>query len=136
LQWDWSVGIIAALIVLFAWLLIWDLIHSQYYFASTGRISFLEQGVEIAVAVYFFLLPALSRQRLLRYGDVAVGRVVHQELMQQSSSIKSVIFYAFVDGSKRGFIGERIAHWNVTDGAPIVVYFDPLNPHRNIALEC
>src|ERR1700689_239522 len=44
LQWDWSIGVISVFIVLFAWLLIWDLTHSQYYFASTGRIPFLEQG--------------------------------------------------------------------------------------------
>jgi hypothetical protein len=54
LQWDWSIGVIVALIALSAWLLIWDFIHFQYYFASPGRIPFPEQGLEIAAAIYFF----------------------------------------------------------------------------------
>jgi hypothetical protein len=134
-RWDWNIGVSAALIIFFAGLLNWDLSHSKYYFAPTGRVSLLIQGAGMAVAVVFFFLPALSKQGLLRNGDVAVGRVVHQELMQQSGSVRSVIFYAFEDSSKHGFIGQRFAHWDVVEGAPIVVYYDPSDPTKNIALK-
>lgn len=83
-------------------------------------------------------LPDFSKSRLLRFGDVTVGRVVWQRRIDRGrNGSVSVVFYAFVDKANRPYIGQGQDYTdNIGQGAPIVVFYDPLDPDRNIGLEC
>ena len=87
--------------------------------------------------IAFPVLPELPNGKLLREGELVVGRVIHQETFSGSRDTWTVIFYAFADGANRGFIGKgRDYSDSLAHGAPVVVYYDPLNPERNVAMEC
>jgi len=79
----------------------------------------------------------LRDAKLIRDGEVSVGRVVLQEYFTLKSSSASLLHYAFVDSVGRGVLGEgRDRSGNIGDGAPLVVFYDPLDPNRNVALDC
>jgi hypothetical protein len=135
IQWDWRLNLGFALLVLFALLIGISLISSTAP-PSDHHIS-LPQAAIIVVIASLFLSPSLSKLKLLRNGDLAVGRVVYQQTASGNRHKWSFIFYAFVDATNRGFIGYGTDLTDtLAEGAPVLVYFDRSNPYKNVAMEC
>jgi hypothetical protein len=88
--------------------------------------------------MYITILLDSTKRNLLREGEVTIGRVVCQgrtASAPKQSSI-SIIYYAFVDNGNRAFIGRgRDYSDNIAEGAPVVVFYEPLDPSQNVALE-
>jgi hypothetical protein len=82
------------------------------------------------------LAPELSNRKLLSDGELAVGRAIHQETVPAGKNTWSAIFYAFADGANQGFIGNgQDSSDSLAKGAPIIVYYDSLEPDKNVAME-
>lgn len=94
-------------------------------------------------------LGSLSKQNLLREGEVTVGRVVHQYRLSGSSKGslyipgqkgrpgESQIFYAFADRANRAFVGSGTDFsGNVGEGAAVVIFYNPLDPNQNVSTDC
>ena len=136
IQWDWRIRLGAALLISFGALIGISLITTTK--VSGNAFSSLMRIAVIVAIVLLFLLPSLSNRTLFRNGDVAVGRVVYQQTTSGSRRHTwSVIFYAFVDRGNRGFIGQGTdLTESLAEGAPVLVYYDQLNPYKNVAMEC
>lgn len=80
--------------------------------------------------------PAWIRHwRLIRSGEATVGRVIWSSSTTNQGG--SSIFYAFVDQTSRHFIGHgEDLGGNLSEGAPLVVFYDGLDPDHNTALDC
>jgi len=92
----------------------------------------------LTIEVRFPIAPAFSKLRLLRLAEVTVGRVVCLgKTMGMAHGSESVISYAFLDGAGRAFIGQGIDYTDsLMEGAPIVIFYEALDPTLNVALEC
>lgn len=76
-------------------------------------------------------------EALLQTGELAFGRVVHQETLHGEDGDYGSVHYVFVDGANRGFIGQGTDNrGGLAEGAPTLVFYDPLDPNQNIALDC
>src|SRR5271157_3471397 len=87
-----------------------------------GRVSLVLLVASILIALA--ASNPLRQARLMRGGEIAVGRLVLQENFTLRS-VGSFLHYAFVDSTGRGFFGEgRDFLENVDTGAPLVVFYD------------
>ena len=138
LRWTWHMKIAVTLLALAIALVIWVLA------SSSGKIENVNDDLStlmiflicFAVAVSFPLIPELSNRKLLTDGELVVGRVVRVEAVQRGRKSWSIIFYAFADAANRGYIGAgKDFSDSLAQGAPVVVFYDPLNPRKNAALE-
>jgi hypothetical protein len=83
------------------------------------------------------LLPDLSKRELIRSGEASVGRVIFQAQIGTGRGSWICTSYAFLDTAGRGFIGQGRSYSDgLGTGAPLVIFYDPLDPKRNIALDC
>jgi hypothetical protein len=83
------------------------------------------------------VIPDLANRKLICEGEIAVGRVVHQRTISRGRSSWSSIHYAFVDSANRGFVDDGVDYSDTLgEGAPVVIFYDPLDPNQNVALEC
>jgi hypothetical protein len=140
IRWSWLARVSTVLLLLFTAFAIWNAVSR----GSTDQQGINRKGV-LLMAV---LLPSMvfglqtmagaSNRKLLRMGEVTVGRVVCQETLGEAQQRPfSSIIYAFVDGGNRPFVGQGTdLTQNLGEGAPIAIFYDPLDPSQNIALEC
>ena len=137
LSWSWRMKAAVSLLTAMMFFVIWTVV--AYLSSGDFRdplIVLILVGWACAL-IAFPVLPELPNGKLLREGELVVGRVIHQETFSGSRDTWTVIFYAFADGANRGFIGKgRDYSDSLAHGAPVVVYYDPLNPERNVAMEC
>jgi hypothetical protein len=141
IEWGWPLKAAAALLVLILTFSIW----ATYAFGYSGNRSGLrDETVPVMFLLALGLLIGLQvvvelpKWRLLKVGEVTVGRVVYQRRVVRGrrGSISSIV-YAFVDGGSRPFIGQGRDYTNkIGAGAPVVVFYNPFDPSRNVSLEC
>lgn len=136
LRWNWRIRLAVAFLTIVAIAAI--LILS----APTGpedlkpELTFLFILAGVAAVVIFPFLHEISKRRLLSEGELVIGRVVYQQTVQQGRNNRSKIFYAFADSAGRGYIGRGTDYSDsLASGAPILVYYDALNPNKNTAME-
>jgi hypothetical protein len=140
IRWSWLARVSTVLLLLFTAFAIWNVASR-----SSTNLQGINRGKVLLMAV---LLPSMafglqtmagaSKRKLLRMWEVTVGRVVCQETLGEARQRPfSAIIYAFVDGGNRPFVGQGTdLTQNLGEGAPIVIFYDLLNPNQNIALEC
>ena len=136
LLWNWRMKATAVLTVLIIAILIWIVpAHSvRGRFNDGGSILILVCWVTALIALP--LVPELSNRELLTDGEIAVGRIIYQ-IEQPGKDRRSAILYAFADGRNRGFVGRGFDISNsLGRGAPVIIFYDPLNPNKNVAMEC
>lgn len=137
LSWNWPMKGAVLLPVLMGFLGIWAV--TMYLSKQNPRdpiAALIVLGWATAV-IAFPMWPELLNRKLLREGELAVGCVVHEETFSGRRDSWTVIFYAFADGARRGFIGKgRDFSDSLGPGAPVIIYYDALNPQKNVALEC
>jgi hypothetical protein len=137
LRWNWRMKTAVVLAILLCGTLSWTLTaHSlRERSGDSGLVLILLCWVTFLVSLP--LTREVSNRRLLRDGEVAVGRVIYQQTVQPGKDSWSAIFYAFADGGNRGFVGRGCDLSNsLGQGAPLIVFYDPLNPNKNVAQEC
>ncbi len=140
-KWSWTQRAAMAVALLIAAIVVWIA-----YEALLGSREEETVGFAVLFALIFYLTielrfpiaPAFSRLRLLRFAEVTVGRVVCLgKTMGGAHRSESVISYAFLDGAGRAFIGQGIDYTDsLMEGAPVVIFYDALDPTLNVALEC
>lgn len=137
LKWNWRMKAIAAFAGLSIGVLGWILLaHPDKDRLDDARLILI-LACWVTGLISLPLLPERSNRTLLRDGEVTVGRVVYQQTVQPGKDGWSAIFYAFADGRNRGFIGRGQDYSDsLAQGAPVVVFYDPLNPNKNVAMEC
>jgi hypothetical protein len=137
LRWNWRIKLAVTLLAIVASLAIWIPLASLGPEDLKGAMTVLFLLTWVSAMVSFPVLSEISNRTLLASGELAVGRVVQQETVQQGRSTWSAVFYAFVDGGNRGYIGRGTDFSDsLAPGAPVIVYYDALDPNKNIAMEC
>ena len=137
LRWNWRMKAAAILMALIIGIAIWMLLGhlDRERIDTAGPIFILACWATALISLP--LIPELSNRKLLTEGEVALGRVVYQQTVQPGKDSWSAIFYAFADGRNRGFVGRGQDYSDsLAQGAPVVVFYDPLNPNKNLAMEC
>jgi len=137
LKWNWRMKASAALAGLSIGMLGWILFaHPDKDRLDDARFILI-LACWVTGLISLPLIPERSNRTLLRDGEVTVGRVVYQQTVQPGKDGWSAIFYAFADRRNRGFIGRGQDYSDsLAQGAPVVVFYDPLNPNKNVAMEC
>lgn len=98
---------------------------------------FLVLVLWIAAMASLQLLPELPRRRLIREGEISIGRIVYQQTVLQGRTNRSFILYAFSDKLNRGWIGQGIDYSDsLAERAPVAIFYDPTAPEKNVAAEC
>jgi hypothetical protein len=111
--------------------------HSQRGVVNVLTLIVLASALPTSVC--FPLLPEFSKTELIRSGEASVGRVILQVRIPRGrgNAYWMCTSYAFLDAAGRGFIGKgKSCNDGLGTGAPLVVFYDPLDPKRNIALDC
>ena len=89
-----------------------------------------------AFVIGMLLVQEMPRLRLLRAGEIAVGRVVGQRRISQYEGWYSAVVFAFVDQENRPFVGQAVdCSKNLGEGAAVVVFYEALDPNQNTVLE-
>lgn len=113
--------------------------------ARNGHVVSGVSALALVIVVALFnaapFLRDLSKWHLLQQGEVTVGRVVYQFTKtgpwSGGSGDTSRIFYAFVDKANRAFVGRGADYSNnIGEGAAVVVFYDALDPNRNVSPDC
>jgi hypothetical protein len=139
-QWSWAERAAMAIGLFIPTAAIWtayEMLHGNQDKGGLG-ILLLILVLYPAIRTRFPVVPAFSKLRLLQFAEVTVGRVVCVGKSTGGGiNSNSLILYAFLDGAGRGFIGQGVDHTNsLGTGAPVVVFYEALDPARNVALEC
>lgn len=132
-----SDGAVLAMAILLGCLVVAGAMRSR----SAVAVIYLVFPISLALIALLPLLKDLSKQSLLRLGEATVGRVVYQLNSSRPFGLgggnSSLILYAFVDRGNRVFFGQAQDYLNnIGEGAAVVVFYDPLDPRRNVLTDC
>jgi hypothetical protein len=140
IKWSWTERVAVAIAALVATVAIWIAYEGLKgnHNGEAGGIALLAVILYTAARLRFPIVPALSKLRLLRFAEVTVGRVVCLgKTTRGGIGSNSLVLYAFLDGAGRAFIGQGIDYTDrLATGAPVVIFYEALDPTRNVALEC
>ena len=102
-------------------------------FGLAPVLPFLAVGVVFAVAATVPLFREKRNLPLLRDGELAFGRVVSQQTVQQGKASYSRIDYEFQTNTGQQMAGScRDLTRSAFEDMAIPVFYDPLNPSKNI----
>jgi predicted RNA-binding Zn-ribbon protein involved in translation (DUF1610 family) len=139
LTWLWPARIGVAILLFCLVIDVWSLISIRAVSKGDWTAAFTVAIFVTGIALVFGLplLPDLSKRGLIQLGEVSVGRVILQTQVGAGRNSWVSTSYAFLDAAGRGFIGQGVSYDDgLGKGAPLVVFYDSLDPNRNVAMDC